>query len=245
MAQSLMNAMNKQVQDIIAQLNKASQDATSSGFEDGIIQRIKTTIGSLTANIIDQTFSVGAMKNIVGQIAPDMAQSFAQNYRDYYLQASRLMARQAKNPATNGEWMKYLDLDSGFAAGQRAMMQHFGLSEAQMRLMQESVVRSQPNQIRIDYARNAVRYSGGAMKKVGVIPQYMTYQERLPAFYQGLSNQPQTTTLSPDERQALQAEVSDEQWKTIRSIAASNPSFEKALIMAGLAQRTVHNKAAG
>lgn len=100
--------------------------------------------------------------------------------------------------------------------------------------------------MRRDYINNAINRSAGAMKNISVLPAYSNYQERFPELYRDLPTNPQNQSAAEIRtNNTIRGNLTTAEYELVRKIAASNPAFEKALRMNGMARRESVNNVAG
>lgn len=139
---------------------------------------------------------------------------------------------------------RYLMKNSGFSKGVDRVAAEYGLTDAFKKELAASVAKmSVPVFSRSDYINEARKYASGHLQKVGTVPQYTTYKDRLPEQFRNL---PQTPKLKSRQQvradESLQGELSPSDYTIVKRLAASNPTWEKALTMAGVATRTTSSE---
>ncbi len=148
-------------------------------------------------------------------------------------------------PLSDNEWLKTLQLNKNMQAGLTAMGTSTGLSDADLTRLMQAVVRMNPFIMRADSIANAAKHSNGAIKIPNIDPEYLRYQDRLPAIYQNLETNPQIQSLTGKQKTAYSGNLTKQAYELVRSVAAQNAAFEQALQMAGLATRSTSNGQAG
>lgn len=134
-----------------------------------------------------------------------------------------------------------LQADAPFAAGLQAVAKQFQLSPRDTANLLEGIVKhSVPALRRATYFEDAQEASGGHIKRMSVIPEITDFRERLPARYHNLPVDPRNAnSLSAMPKQSYPGRLSQEEYDLVKHVAATNPTFEQALIATGLAKRGI------
>lgn len=224
--------------------------ALGESISSDIITGLKQGIAYLTANVESLFSSTGSIGKIFSSVPSALAKDFEHEFTDMSKTASSLLRKTTRNmgPQSDDALMSILKNNGPFAKGASAVSAKYGLSNSQIDELIKGVVQyTTPSHNRDTYYQKVIDASQGTLKRLSVLPEYVTYKDRLPESFRNFPDVPKTTSFSNGaKRKAYQGgNLTDEDYAVVKAVASKYPAFEAALTMAGVAKRGVANGKAG
>lgn len=250
--ESTINSMIRSMQTEIQSIQK-SMNGIIDGKQigDTVAKDIQKSMGYLTANMKTMFSSAGSIGRVFSGISDDMRKEFTANLSDMSRDIVKLVQHASYSSGlgaqTDSLLQKALMSDKGFGTGYSSFGNRFGLSKTQQDDLLKGLIQAiAPVYNRQDYINQLIKASGGQIKHIDTIPTYSNFKERLPQRFQNIPDNPRLSSLSQAKsNQMYQGNLTQAEYNIVKHIARTNPSFEQALTMAGVATRGVMDGRAG
>lgn len=250
MSTYVSSAKNNIVQQYKGLTSVLQNAALGESISSDIITGLKQGIAYLTANVESLFSSTGSVGKIFSSVPSALAKDFEHEFTDMSKTASSLLRKSTRNmgPQSDDALVSILKNNGPFAKGASAVSAKYGLSNSQIDELLKGVVQyTTPSHNRDTYYQKVIDASQGTLKRLSVLPEYVTYKDRLPEKFRNFPDVPKTTSFSNGaKRKAYQGgDLSDKDYAVVKAVASKYPAFEAALTMAGVAKRGVANGKAG
>ena len=210
-----------------------------------MLQNIKNSTSFLSANVTNALMASGFMKNIRGNVPGASLASYNESINSMIRMASDIIKDVERNSKVSARsdqaYGSALSAHSGFKTGFQNIAKTFGLSQDQQKSLMHGIVSSVvPTYKRSDYLDLVERLTGGSVSANAKYVSPANFVQRLPQRFQSLPVVPKN--LSAKQADDLIAKLGQEQlspkeYNLVKSLVEKNPTFERALNMAGVQTR--------
>ena len=202
------------------------------------------SIGFLGANVKTAS-SIGAtFSKIMASVPQEMHKAFNAELSDMIRSSSDLLHQYAFSsrlgPRSDNSMASFLARNTSFAKGMEAFSRQYSIpADMQKELLSSIVKVAAPSFNRADYIAAARANAFGQLQKIENIPQFNNYKDRLPERFRNLPDIPRMSTKRQiNENENLRGDLTTAEYAIVRKLAEENPTWERALTMAGVATRS-------
>ena len=225
---------------------KAAISSAGTVMSDDLVRTINVSNGYLNANVRQFASTIKDSSPVLSRINESNRGDFNRAYesisRSVVDMVSSAMSNSKLGAITEDAVISMVKRNAGASNGLANVSRTFGLSNNDVDSMVRSIVRGiiRPNQ-NSDYRSVVERSSNGAVKFNSQWEAPTSFISRLPERYSNLPEVP--VNISAANLQAARAsnnkQLSTRQYNAIRELVSNNPTFERALNMAGVQTRQV------
>lgn len=247
--QPLFDSLIKMIDDSGKQIKSAITSAIDGkSIGEQFNKSMLESIGFYGANVKTASQLGGSFSKIFSAIPQALQKSFSVELNDMIRSATDILHgyvstgnREAKSDAS---LERYLSRNTSFSKGIFNVANEYGLSKEIQKELTTSIARmAVPVFSRSDFIQEARKNAFGQLQKTKTIPTYMSYKDRLPEEFHNLPDVPRLSTKKQvREMPELQGRLQPAQYAVVKRLAAENPTWEKALSMAGVATRTASDE---
>lgn len=246
--QPIFQALISEIESQKGNITKAMSsivDGKAIGAE--VNKALLESVGFFGANMKTAMSAGGALGRVMEAVPETMRQSFNAELSDMMRTASSVLHGFAYSSGTGAKsdasLQNYLQKHTTFSQAYNAFAKQYGLSEAMQRELSSAIIKlAVPAFNRADYIAQARQNAFGQLQKVTQVPQFTSWKDRLPERFQNIPDVPQLQSRKQIKANPnLKGSLSASDYEVVRRVAAENPTFERALTMAGVATRRVHD----
>ncbi len=246
--QPIFQALISEIESQKGNITKAMSsiiDGKAIGTE--VNKALLESVGFFGANMKTAMSAGGALGRVMEAVPETMRQSFNAELSDMMRTASSVLHGFAYSSGTGAKsdasLQNYLQKHTTFSQAYNAFAKQYGLSEAMQRELSSAIVKlAVPAFNRADYIAQARQNAFGQLQKITQVPQFTSWKDRLPERFQNIPDVPQLQSRKQIKANPnLKGSLSASDYEVVRRVAAENPTFERALTMAGVATRRVHD----